>query len=183
MLHPFRYAAILTGLAAALTLTGCPDLPGPLFDATGNYTGTWEDALTGDVCPITLKLKQNVDLFFPLDHQIIGTAELEPGCLVPGELLDQFFAGLPALSIPVFGSMTPGTGEIALSVDTELFDLPFDIAISFDGAGEPGNLMFWMDHYSGNYTFSLTIATGTEDMPEYHVESAGTFMVDITSGF
>jgi hypothetical protein len=183
MLHLSKYAAMTACLTAALALSGCPGLPGPLFNATGNYTGTWEDEVTGDACPIVLKLEHNVDTFFPLDHQILGTLEVSLGCFVPGNIARQLTSELPSLSIPVFGSMTPGTGKIKLGLDTEVFDLPFQVAVSFDGVGEPGSFAFYMDNYSGSYTFSLSIPTDVEGFEEINVESAGTFMVDISTGF
>lgn len=179
MKTPLMRAVPLIAVAmVAGALQGCPLLPQAPFDASGEYSGTWETAEAKSECPFTLSLTHKPDFVYPFNHQVLGIAEFSYGCLIDNELLEQIQDELPELKIPLFGHFEDdGSGDLVLSLDTSDLEFPFSIILSFDGTGEDTDSDGLMDSYAGEYALSFSITTEVEGYETVDFDSAGTFGV------
>ena len=177
MRHSLHMVIVVAGaLAPILFLSGCPLLPQPPFDASGDYTGSWESNETKAACPFTMSLIHKADFIYPFNHQVIGTVEFSYGCLIDNELLTQIQDELPELVIPVFGSLKDdGSGALSLGIDTDTLEFPFSINLQFDGTGVDEDEDGVMDSYAGTYSLSFHITTDVEGYESVDFDSAGAF--------
>lgn len=179
MRNALNYGLAIAALSAVLM--GCPELAAPPFDATGDYEGAWVSSETESNCALSLSLTQKADWFFPLNHQIVGTASFSYACLLDNALLEQIQDQLPELTLPLFGNIALGSsGEITLGIDSSIVDLPFTIAFQLDGEGADITGDGLMDTFTGTYTLDLVLETTVQGYETVEVHSSGAFDVATT---
>lgn len=173
------------GLLACVVavLAGCPSLPTSAFNASGEYSGAW--TTTGDAavtCPFTMTLVHAPGLPLAAGFAVVGLVEFPYDCILPEELLNEILDDLPDLIVPITGEMSDTTtGQITLSVNTETFDLPFSLELTFDGDGQDTDGDGVMNDYSGTLSLTLTIETNVQGFEQVTVPLVGSFVVTRTS--
>jgi len=173
-----RTVLCLLSAVTALSLTGCPPsaFPSPPFDTSGDYLGDW----TGEVeildekdaaitCPLSMTLLQDTSLGYPLNFGLAGAVEFDYDCFLPEWLLDLIGLELPALTIPVVGTLQ-ADGDIYLTADV-CIEEDLCVVFTLDGVGQDTDSDGAMDLFTGDFEIYI-------DIPEVPpIEAEGTFEV------